>query len=398
MLKRTRNCSFSELWHTAIPHFIILLCCLALLLNVASLHPNSNQEEVRLHYLTEWEIEPSFKYDALCFLNALTADPFYLKHYQAEYEAYALQLPDAAKKSLANLKHQVKDKNQLIISAFLCLYFSATSDQTLDEMLETLDNNEQMRANLKKTAYYTDEGWRLFESLRDDLRTVFLFLKDVKFESYWTRFILPVIRVKIRQIQKELPKYNITAEVETFLGTPLPSHKVTVYLLYFSKPHGLKITGTRYLTNVEWPFEITLRNAVHELMHPPFDLMQDDELRQTVSLLRNDDFLMDKILNHDPSFGYNTFEGFVEEDCVQALEQIINERLGIAVEAHKRWQEADGGIHILAVALYTVMKTLDFNQKGERFRDFLIRIIRSGDLAPGKIKELYDAFYQRLTN
>jgi hypothetical protein len=46
---------------------------------------------------------------------------------------------------------------------------------------------------------------------------------------------------------------------------------------------------------------------------------------ETLGSLRADAFLMDKVNNHNPAFGYNTFEGFIEEDCVQALEQIINE-------------------------------------------------------------------------
>jgi hypothetical protein len=98
-------------------------------------------------------------------------------------------------------------------------------------------------------------------------------------------------------------------------------------------------------------------------------------------------------LNHNPSYGYNSFETFIEEDCVQALEQIINEKLDLEVEAHKRWQEADEGMHVFAAALYSVMKKKNFNQKGEKFRDFLIRMIQSGELAPGRIKTIYDHFY-----
>lgn len=164
-------------------------------------------------------------------------------------------------------------------------------------------------------------------------------------------------------------------------------------MLYYSQPHGIKITGTRFLTDVAWPFEIVLRNAVHEMMHPPYDLDSDDELKKTIYLLKEDKFLMDKVLNHNPAFGYNSFEGFIEEDCVQALEQIINEKLKIEVEAHKRWKQVDEGMHVFSVALYDVMKEENFNQKGEQFRDFLIRVIRSGKLSPGKIKSIYDAFY-----
>jgi len=35
---------------------------------------------------------------------------------------------------------------------------------------------------------------------------------------------------------------------------------------------------------------------------------------------------------HDPAFGYNTFETFIEEDVVQAMDQIASERLRIAMD------------------------------------------------------------------
>jgi hypothetical protein len=145
---------------------------------------------------------------------------------------------------------------------------------------------------------------------------------------------------------------------------------------------------------VDWPFAIVLRNAVHEMMHPPFDLVGDDELRETLSILGHDEFLMDRIRNHDPAYGYNTFEGFIEEDCVQALDQIINENMGVAIEPHRRWKESDGGMHVFAVALYSVMKEENFDNKKETFRDFLVRIVRSEKISPGKIKSIYNKFYE----
>jgi len=354
-----------------------------------------NQEEIRLHYLTDWQIEPSLKYETLCLLNTLTGDPFYLKYYQSEYEAFEQKFTKPVKKALSNLKQKIKDKNRNIISAFLCLFFSATDDKTLDDMLITIKNSEHMEVNLKKSPYYNQESWQLYESVQEDLETIFLFLKDIQFESYWRKYILPRANEKIKQIQRELPKYNVATEVEAHLGFKLPSHKITVYMLYFSKPHGIKITGTRFLTNLAWPFVIVVRNAVHEMMHPPYDLANDDGLKKALYLLKKDEFLMDKVLNHNPDYGYNSFEAFIEEDCVQALEQIINEKLKIEIEAHKRWKEADEGMHVFAVALYSVMKEKNFNQKGELFRDFLIESIRSGELAPGRIKTIYDGFYNQ---
>jgi hypothetical protein len=350
-----------------------------------------------MHSTTEWQIEPSFKFDVLCFLNTATGDSFYLDYYQDEYRRFEPKLTPYVREALTNLKRKIKDENQGIISAFLTLHFSATRDKTLDDMIRTIDNSEMMRNNLKQTPYYSDHDWQIYESVRNDLKTIFSFLKDIQFESYWQDAVLPKVEQKIAEIKKELPKYNVIQEQESLLGFALPSNKITVYMLYYSQPHGIKITGTRFLTDVAWPFKIVLRNAVHEMMHPPYDLPNDDDLRNTLFLLKEDEFLMDKILNHNPAFGYNSFEGFIEEDCVQAMEQIINEKLGVEREAHQRWKESDDGMHVFAVTLYNLMKEENYNQKGGTFRDFLIRMIRSSRLSPGRIREIYDRFYSQQT-
>lgn len=347
-----------------------------------------------MHDKTVWEITPSFTYDVLCFLNTLTGDEYYLQYYQDEYEKFKPQLTPAAEMALTNLKRKIKDENQGIISAFLCLYFSATENATLDDMIKTLENSENMKNNLKLTPYYSEGSWQLYESVRDDLKTIFLYLQGIQFHDYWQENILPELRKKIAIIEKDLPKYNVIVEDEKVLGFALPSDKIVVYMLYYSQPHGIKITGTRFLTDVAWPFEIVLRNAVHEMMHPPYDLANDEELRNTLNVLKEDDFLMDKILNHNPAYGYNSFEGFIEEDCVQALEQMVNEQLGIEKDAHQRWSDNDDGMHVFAVVLYNVMKEEQYNCRGECFRDFLIRIIRARRISPGNIQKIYNTFYQ----
>ncbi|MGB8658174.1 MAG: hypothetical protein WCE90_10390 [Candidatus Zixiibacteriota bacterium] len=371
----------------------VIFCGLVISTNWAGAGKEVPKTKTKMHNTTNWQIEPSLKFDALCFLNTLTGDSFYVEYYQGEYDKFKPKLTPTAQTALANLKRKIKDENQSIISASLCLYFSATDDKTLEDMLKTLNNSDRMRSNLKLTPYYSEDDWQLYESVREDLKTIFLFLKDIQFESYWTQNILPKVNGKIAEIQKGLPSYNVIKEVESLLGFALPSNKITVYMLYYSQPHGIKVTGTRFLTDVAWPFQIVLRNAVHEMMHPPYDLPQDEELKRTLALLKQDQFLMDKVLHHNPAFGYNSLEGFIEEDCVQALEQIIDEKLKIEKEAHRRWKESDDGMHVFAVALYQVMKDENYNQKGELFRNFLVRMIQSGRLSPEKIKGIYDGFY-----
>ncbi len=207
--------------------------------------------------------------------------------------------------------------------------------------------------------------------------------------------MLPGIQNKIPAIKSRLEKYNIVGEVENLFHYQLSTNVIAVNLLNFSRPHGIRVTGIRFLTHVDYPFDTLFRTSVHELMHPPFDLKNDGELIKALDVLRADEFLMNKVKNHNPSFGYNTFEGLIEEDCVKALEQIIEEKYQMETEARKKWRESDDGIHVFAVALYSVMKQEKFDGATESFRNLLLRAINSGKLSAGKIKPLYDAFYTR---
>ncbi|RPI17420.1 MAG: hypothetical protein EHM58_09320 [Ignavibacteriae bacterium] len=342
---------------------------------------------------TNWNIEPSFKYDALCFLNILTADTFYLTYYKDEYNKFKDKITETVKLSLISLKKNLKENNGRIISAYLCLYFSAVEDSTLEQMTTRLDNLDELKKNFEKTPYHDEESWNLFVSAVPDLKVIFAYLKEIDFEGYWNQNILPLVQKKINETQPGLKDYDVIKENEYLLGYKLPSNEIVVYMLYYVRPHGIKITGTRFLTDVAWPFNIVIRTAAHEMMHPPYDPANDTELKEVIESLRKDDFLMDKVNNHNPSFGYNTLEGLFEEDCVQAMDQLINEKFGIAKDAKQRWKESDDGIHVFAIALYQVMKEENYNSKNEVFRDFLVRMIKSGRLSAGKIKAFYDKFY-----
>jgi hypothetical protein len=347
------------------------------------------------HDSTLWEIGPSFKYDVLTLLNVLTGDPFYTSYYPGEHERFEPRLTPEVRQALAGIKRKIKDDGGGIVSAFLALYFSASAAETLEEMLAVVRDSERMRETLRGTEYYGDEGWALYESVRPELKAVFDFLVAIDFPNDWHNRILPGIERKIREVEGRLPEFNVIKAVESHLGRPLSSGKIAVYMLYYSQPHGIKITGNRFLTDMAWPFSIVIRNAVHEMMHPPYDLRADRELRVALERLRGDSFLMEKVEHHDPSFGYNSFEGFVEEDIVQVSDQIISERLGIANDPLARWRESDDGMHVLAVALYQIMKRERFGETRVSLREFLIRQIEAGDLKPGQVKSLTDTFYER---
>jgi hypothetical protein len=101
---------------------------------------------------------------------------------------------------------------------------------------------------------------------------------------------------------------------------------------------------------------------------------------------------MDKLQHHDPSFGYNTLDGLEEEDCVQARAN-CRRVLRDGGDPQRYWKEQDDGIHVLAVALYSLMKQQHFLDKREPFPVFLNRMIHSGALSNGSIQELNQAFF-----
>lgn len=356
--------------------------------NVRSRSPQS-------HMTTEWQVSPSLKFDLLCFLNVLTGDPFYLGHYQKEFDHFDQKLTPKTKAALANLKRKLKDENGNIVSAFLSLHFSAADDETIPDMLRTLAWPEQMKSNLKKTIYFDERGWRLFESVRGDLKTILLFLEEIGFSDYWKANVAPLVNKRILSLQKDLTRFNVIGEVERHVGLPFSSNRITVYLLYFSRPHGIRITGTRFIADVSYPLPIIVQNAVHEMLHPPYNLKGNRRLREALNTLKSDSFLMDKILNHNRSFGYNSFESFIEEDCVRALEQIITEKMNIGREPRQRWKDEDDGMHVLAVVLYNLMKRLRYDPSDQPFADFMTRIMASGDLKAGNIQPIYNSFYQQ---
>ncbi|HEX8161093.1 MAG TPA: hypothetical protein VF538_04435 [Pyrinomonadaceae bacterium] len=346
------------------------------------------------HRLTDWSVSPSFKFDALCFLNVMTGDPFYVTHYKEEYARFEPRLTPPVRAALSNLKRKIKDEGGAVVPAFLCLHFSATDDETLGEMLATLENASALERRLRRTTYFGGGAWRLFLSVRADLKIALSFLETIRFADYWRENVLPRAERKIAEMGNALPRYNVVPEIERAVGFALPSNRITVYLLFYSHPHGMRLTGTRFVANTGWPPVVVVQNAVHEMLHPPYDPAHDAGLRGALASLKGDAFLMGKIKNHNPSFGYNSLEAYVEEDCVRALEQLVQERLDIAREPRARWLDEDEGMHVFAAALYSLMKREDYGGRGESFRDFLVGAIRSGKLGAGNIEPAYRDFYR----
>lgn len=348
--------------------------------------------KVNADLVTKWNIKPSFKFDVLCMLNTLTADPYYLKYYQDEYDGFKDKLTPEVVTALSELKRKLKDENGRIISAYLCLHFSVYEEESLDDMIAWLDKEEEIKERFKKTPYYSDKGWEIFTASLQELKIILPFLKEIDFTSYWEQNIYPKVSAKINELNNSMGQNDVVREVEAYLGHKLESDTITVYVLYYSQPHGIKITGTRFLTDVAWDHKIVLNTAIHEMMHPPFD-WEDQGLKSAVEKLKQDQFLINAFENRDMSSGYTSLDGLIEENCVKAMDQQISEKFGISSGPQNKWKDLDGGMHVLAPVLYTIMKEDNYPIEGKTFQSYFIEIINNGRLLNGNIEKIYNDFY-----
>ena len=305
--------------------------------------------------VTNWQLKPSLKYDTLCLLNVLGGDPYYLEYYKAEYEHFQPLFTPEERAAFVELKRIIKEEHGGIISANLALYFSVVPDETLPELIATAHDTTKLKEAFRQTTYWDADDWKVFETARPALEKSLKALDRVRFAEYWERTARPKIEARIVELSGELPKYDIVPAIERRLGFPLASRTITVYLLAYSEPHGIRITGLRFLTHVSYPFAIVLHNAIHEMMHPPYD-SRDPAMRRAIEQLGKDPLIVEKVRNHNPSFGYNTVASYVEEDSVQALEEIISEEFGVGHDPIQYWKEQDNGMHVLAAAVYVEYK------------------------------------------
>jgi hypothetical protein len=340
---------------------------------------------------TGWRLEASLKYDALCLLNALSGDPYYLRYYQREYDHFhPLFLPEE-QAAFAQLKHILKDMSGGIVSATLALYYSAVDDETLADMIRTAHDGSAMKRAVQATPYWNPNAWRLYEQAAPALETALRALDRVGFTTYWTQTVKAKIETRIADLTPDLPRYDIVSVIEQHLGFALPSHTITIYVLAYSEPHDIRLTGLRFITNASYPFDIVLHSAIHEAMHPPYQL-DDPDVRRAVMRLSTEPVIVDRVMHHDRSAGYNSATGLIEEDSVEALEQIVSEKFGAGRYARWYWYTQDDGMHVLAPAIYVGYKD-SLARNRESYSQWLIKAIADGQLEGNRLRSTIRKFF-----
>lgn len=337
------------------------------------------------HIRTRWKVRASEGFDALCFLGPLSGKPFYADYYRAELAVILPRMSPAAMEAMATVQ-AMADEAKFLLGPGLCNTLSAGPDDTLDAVITSLRDAERVIAPVARTGENAldDEDWSALMRYRPLVLTVLEGLKDAGFAALRREFLGARLTLRTPALEATLAGYDVIAEQERLLGRPFADASLEVILLHFSKPHGIKVRGQRFLTHHDYPDDIVLRNAAHEMLHPPFD-MEGPTARLVLQTLERDPLLTRVVAEHNPAFGYNSIAGLLNEDCVQALEQIVSERLGFARPPGEYWRRQDEGMHILAAALYGLLKADGYDRTGGNFETWIVQAAATGRLAPASL-------------
>ena len=330
---------------------------------------------------TRWIVSTSEALDALCFLGPLSGKPFYARYYEAELAAFTL--PADGRAALDSLQAEA-DAAGALLGPGLCTLCSGAPVRTLAELTRAVAAAETIiLPPYKASPYWDQETWTGFLARRERLLTVLRALQAAGFPALRDRFMGEKAKARVAALTARLATVDVIAEQERLLGHALePS--IEIVLMWFSKPHGIRIQGQRFLSHPDYPDELSIRIAGHEILHPPFD-MDGPAAKAALAVLGQDALMTRIVAEHDPAFGYNSLEGLLNEDTVQALDQIIAERLGVAIPPALRWEKNDDGMHVLAAGLYGLLKAEGYDRTGGAIAAWMLDAAKAGKLAPARL-------------
>ena len=336
-------------------------------------------ESVSKRSRTNWSFRASEGLDAIAFLGALSGKEFYARYYVREIQEFKPKMAPAALEALASVI-DVADRDGYLLWPCLTLILSGGRTDTVNDLLSSVDDaGRVLRPKLQASVYWTEELWAQFEPMIPRLRTVLLGLQAAEFVAYRQGLIAPVV-ARANELLQKFAAVDVICEQERLVGRPLDP-RIEMNLLWFCRPHGVKIQGQRFIAHVLASDATILLTAAHEALHPPFD-MRGAVARRCIAQLESDALLQRILAEKSKDSGYNSIEGIFEEDTVQALDQIVQERLGYGQAPSKRWAESDEGMHVLAAGLYGMLKADRFDQTGGTIEAWFNQAQARGRLAP----------------
>ncbi|HJS11164.1 hypothetical protein [Sphingopyxis sp.] len=335
---------------------------------------------------TQWKVRASEGFDALAFLGPLAGGELYMPHYQADADAFAPRLSAAARSEIPALSREANEAGFGLLGPVLSLIFSGGDDTSLDALIAAAAAPEtRLLPAYRASSNWGEKDWGWFTAHAPRVKAVLEAMRDAGFSAFRTERIA-ALEGRIVQLQADLGAYDVIRLHEKLTGRTFDP-QIEVVLLQFCKPHGIKVQGQTFLQAADWNTAITVRNAGHEMLHPPV-AMDGAAAKAALAIFAQDPLIPRVVAEHDPKWGYTTLEGLLNEDLAQALDQLIAEALGVARNPADRWRKSDDGIHILAGAFYGMLRQDKWIETGGSIETWLADAAKTGRLAPQKLHSI----------
>lgn len=333
---------------------------------------------------TRWVVKSPEGLDAIAILGPLSGKPFYARYYEAEMAAFKPRLPAPVVEALMSL-HADSDAVNGLLWPLLTLIFSGGPTETLGDLIASLDAAETvLKPSFRASINWDEPDWTRFMAGRERLRTVLTGLRDAGFAEFRKGLAEAPAAKRTAELKPLLARLDIIAEQERLLGRKLDP-QVEINLSWFCRPHGVKVQGQRFIAHVGSSDQVMVLTAAHEILHPPFD-MAGPTAKACLAVMAKDPLFTRILAEKDKGTGYNELDGILNEDTCQALDQIIQERLGYVVRpAAERWTKNDQGMHVLAAGLYGLLKADGYDRTGGNLEAWMTAAAKGGKLAPASL-------------
>ena len=349
---------------------------------------------------SRWVIRPSLWFDAVCLVPLLAGLPFYTSRHEHDarwwQEQFAAAAGQPARDGVRVLREEIADWAAKPLPAFLALWTSPAAGlsdgatEGLDGLIAAVaDPGLLISAMREKSPRWNEADDRLFRSVRSALLAVLDGLRAAGLPQWWVEHAADDLWRRCGELSESFAGYDLVPLVEQHTGVRFEARAVELRVLRWAAPHGIRVTGTRFLTDIRYDANRVLNIAVHELLHPPWP--SGHPVKGRLDALAADPFLAARFAGRDPAAGYNTWAGYAEEDAAQALDQFLNDQLGRNTRGDPvtRWTEADGGMHVLALLLYDAIRRGAFNPANGSYADFLTRAFSDPDTWPRDLEARY---------
>lgn len=337
---------------------------------------------------TRWKVRTSEGFDAIAFLGPLSGTTLYTDYYGTDAAAFAPRLPEQVRNDIRTLWSAANADGFGLLGPNLALLFSANgNDASIDTMLTALEaRDERIRPTYATSIYWNEKDWNWFVAAAPRLATIFTAMRDAGFAAFRAERVGAELDARALEVQRALRSFDVITWQEKLTGRTFDP-TIEIVLVHFAKPHGIKVQGQTFLQAPDYDTATTVRIAAHEMLHPPVP-MNGAAALAALAVLRRDQLMTKIVRDHDPRWGYTSLDGLLNEDLVEALDQLISEALGVARNPADRWRKSDDGMHVLAAGFYGLLRQDRWIESGGSIEAWLADAVRRGRLAPAVLHPL----------